>query len=244
MVEVLRVMVLLCGLGSAFSFASQNLACDSALARPTSESLPEGRPNDFPWANTVSQSLNRYQFFNYSAFSRLLFLGDGGKMKGLSQGRSDIMAVSSDLDCATSPDVVLNNNQLPFREGSFDLVLMNRGLCPCRGPLSCGGIAPSVAEMTHFLRDVVGVLDTRSSSMALLTGFNFPGQPQAALLWIEALHNVRAELGDIQVLLLTDPELPIFTRAKWHFVGFAVSRSQTTPIVDLVNSLRPGLAKP
>ena len=115
----------------------------------------------------------------YEAVRKILVLSDG--TEGNAEHRLGLMikkaypdksVVSSDLESDPKNHVVLDNNKLPFRDGSFDAVVLRRGICVCRGlDTTCGGTSLDIESMTNFLNELSRVLDrSNPNAFALISG--------------------------------------------------------------------------
>jgi hypothetical protein len=103
--------------------------------------------------------------------------------------------------------VQLDNNALPFKEGSFDAITMRRGLCPCKGSTqTCGGIQLTRAATTSFLTEVATALNRNNpNAIAMLHADSAPpnGTTAQLRLWQRAARDVPRELGvEIEIMEL------------------------------------------
>ena len=149
-----------------------------------------------------------YPDFDYSNFDKILFLSDNGKANNvrLKYSMTSKLILSSDFNSSSGVNIRLDNNKLPFAEQSFDLILMNRGLCHCTGSNCCAGIDSNKFAMKKFLKTVINLLDSSNSqSMAILTGFYFKSEKQFVPgLWIEIIEELSEEFPQFQFGTLRD----------------------------------------
>jgi hypothetical protein len=189
---------------------------------------------------------DNYQNYNYEAFDRVLFLNDGGKAAQLvTPTRTDQLFISTDFawDKVNVPEarisrVQIDNNQIPFKKNSFELIVMNRGLCPCRGTITCGGIDTKKAPMKKFLVSAIDLMNAENpNSIALFTGFYFPGifQKKLPTLWRQILNEIQSQYPALEFRLLqSSTQYPNWTSG---FLGIAVTVRSDKSIEDKLRNL-------
>lgn len=188
-----------------------------------------------------------YPNFNYDKFNNILFLSDGGKAGRSIQSKKkpSQFFVSSDFKFSTGVNVLVDNNKLPFQNNSFDLILMNRGLCPCRGLSACGGIDINRESMKSFLTSIVNLLDNNNpNSLALITGFYFPGPLRKIVpdLWMSLVLELRPIYPYLQFAILDNNFLN--SPLADGFVGIAISAATEVPIKEHIQLLNQNLVAP
>lgn len=203
-----------------------------------------------------------YYKFNYENFKKILFLSDmdvGAKYARRSD-RSQLF-VTSDIDFkdkknekveeenenkSGSLKTYLDNNFLPFIGNSFDLILMNRGLCVCKGGgASCGGVDIHYEPMKKLLLGVIDVLDKKQiNSLALFTGFYYPGMAVVVpALWKSILNDLKTQFPSLQFTFIYSERKSGGKEliGEAAFIGFAISTGPQ-PIEATLNQLDPTLA--
>lgn len=230
------------------AFSAKGLRCPANFA-DLAASTANGIEVQWP-------ALDPYGFFNFRKHQNIAFLSDGGNSfpaKLLPENRGKNF-ISTDIDASRATDIVVDNNHLPFKDDSFDLVLMNRGLCKCsptpKSCMTCGGIAAQEEDMRNFLRSVGRILDKRNpNSLALLTGFSFEGPLGPSLrvpkMWMAAVRDLQREHPDLQWSILYSQHTGF--QPDWvthsvlgdpeHFVGIAVSSRGGTPMSEKIQQL-------
>lgn len=187
---------------------------------------------------------DRYPMFNYESFRNILFLSDAGKAgRFLNQTKNDSqLVVSSDFSFNTGIQLRVDNNRLPFRSNSFDLIVMNRGLCPCKSAVACGGIDTQKAPMKRFLEQVVDILDKDNpKSLALLTGFYYPGTMRESVprLWLEIVREIQGSYPQLKFHILQARENS--ESVTEGFMGLAVTTDLQTPLSTQLKQLEPSI---
>jgi hypothetical protein len=209
----------------------------------------------------------------YGPYNRVLFAGDG-----MAHARSKLEArfpektiISTDrFPSGRGVPTVISDHKdgLPFKDNSFDLIMMNRGLCFCPGRCcsggrrqmtlarnlapSCGGIPVDRQSRLGFLRDAARVLDKNNPrSIALLEGAAMSGLPDfveahSRNLWVDSANELAAEMGDrIRVTVLWRPEVGRDEYGRHvmrrDFYGIALTLKQTDPtaFLDQLTALHP-----
>jgi hypothetical protein len=191
------------------------------------------------------QSYNQYELFDYRDFKKILFLSDGGKggraLKYFKE--NDQMVVSSDFNISYGVNILIDNNQLPFRNDTFDLILMNRGLCPCRGHIACGGIDTQYIPMKNFLLSTINVLNKKDShSLALFTGYYYPDVFKEVVprLWLKIIREVQPLYPNLQINIIRAKDME--NKIHLGFIGIAISTDLKKPISSKLKELNYDLA--
>ena len=181
------------------------------------------------------QSFDRYGEFDYSDRKRVLFLSDGGVSEQVPPERRSRLFISSDYDSKVEAAIRVNNNLLPFRPGSFDLIVMNRGLCPCCSLTeTCGGIRLNENSLRLFLENIAGTLDPKNpESLALLTGYYAEPGAIAKIpdLFRSQLKTLEAKFPQFEFVELVDPSLG--RRGTPEFIGIAIFPRGTSLALNL-----------
>lgn len=181
-----------------------------------------------------------YYSFNFQNFEKILFLSNGDKGAYMEKNDPSQLIVSSDFEINFGINTLVDNNKLPFKDNTFDLIFMNRGLCLCRGAAkACGGIDTHHESMKKFLTGAIRVLDKKhENSVAILTGYYFPGttRSEIAKMWNSVLMELKTEFPALQFALLKAENL----NGKVEFMGLAVSTG-AQPISKSINLLHPYL---
>lgn len=199
---------------------------------------------DFPILKIPSwTSIDNYTRYDYTPYTNILFLNDGGKGgRALTATKSESqLVVSSDFNITKGVNIQLDNNYLPFRKNAFDLIVMNRGLCPCRGTIACGGIDTKREPMKQFLLSAIDIMDkTNPKSLAIFTGFYFPGLFSKTVpeLWISIAKEIHVMYPNLQISLLSSD---IDGQISYGFVGLAISTNPNVPIKQNLQQLIPGI---
>jgi hypothetical protein len=232
------------------AYAHDTILCSEFLtANSTStETNPTEDYNSLPVIKTTHYSnFDFYPNFKYDQFNKILFLSDGGKAGQSIQSRKNPsqLIISSDFKFSTGVNILVDNNKLPFNNNSFDLILMNRGLCPCRGLAACGGIDINRKSMKSFLTSVVNLLNKNNpNSLALITGFYFPGPLRKLVpeLWMSLVLELQPRYPLLQFAILDDNSLnaPLAD----GFVGIAISAVSDVPIKKHIQLLNQNLVAP
>lgn len=155
------------------------------------------------------------------------------------------IVVTADFAPKMGVNLRMDNNKMPFRPNSFDLIVMSRGLCPCHGSVSCGGIAVQRTEMTNFLVQLISVLNKNNPhSLAILTGFAYPGIFRITVpeLWSSIIAEMRILHPELEFFTLDSRSEKEQVSTGFRFIGIAVSRRSKTSIIDKLKSLDPNLA--
>ncbi|OQW51551.1 MAG: hypothetical protein A4S09_09990 [Proteobacteria bacterium SG_bin7] len=174
-----------------------------------------------------------YYSFSFKNFKKVLFLSNGGN--GLFTEKTDptqlIVSTEYQYKKNTGINVLIDNNSLPFKENTFDVIFMNRGLCFCKGSgNACAGIGTQYDSMKNFLLDSIRILDkTHGNSVAIFTGYNFPGVEHSGIpkLWRSILNELKLQFPEIQFAVL---------EADNDFMGLAISTGPQ-PINKTMNQL-------
>jgi hypothetical protein len=195
---------------------------------------------------------DQYQNFNYGGFQKILFLNDagvGGRLFENSPQAAGRLVVSSDFQMSPGVTARVDNNNLPFRSNSFDLIVMNRGLCPCHSAVACGGIDTKREPMKKFLQNAIQILDKNNPrSLALFTGFYFPGLFRHVVpeLWISIVNEIQAEIQtehpNLQIAILHMNSTRT-TLTDGGFIGIAVSADPVNSISERLTELNPALVE-
>jgi hypothetical protein len=192
------------------------------LCGPKFEKSPRVEAVDITDLPNRSGTFDSYHDFNYSGRSRVLFLSDGASSLKLGAD-SKTFFVTTDIERYRGINVQADNNNLPFQRGAFELIIMNRGLCPCRSEtMTCGGLKLEASQLRSFLTQVTEALDEKKqSSMALLTGFAFPGRNAEKVpdLFISVLEELMDQYPQFDFRILSDTN----KKTKYGFVGIAIS---------------------
>ncbi len=182
---------------------------------------------------------DRYDNFDYSRYSRVLFLNDNGRGGSAIESSSDKLVISSDFK--QGGNIRVDNNNLPFVANAFNLIVMNRGLCPCHGPISCGGIKTGREDMKKFLLSVVDILDKNDKqSLALLTGYYFPGEMRTLVptLWMEIVKELQPLYPNLSFAILSQGNSADVIN---NFIGIVISADPNTAIEKKLNTLSADL---
>lgn len=189
---------------------------------------------DSSWA-----SLDHYWEFDYSERGRVLFLSDGGRSINVPPEKQSQFSISTDFASNSGVKVRLDNNLLPFKAESFDLVVMNRGLCPCRTiTKTCGGLRLERDSIRTFVANVVNILDPKNpNSLAVLTGYYLndkaiPNVPQLFRMEVESL---RSSFPDFEFTEILDSSMG----RTDNFIGIAVHKKGTPLGVNLRRLIQP-----
>ncbi len=233
----LLTLLTVCGpFASASSAVSSTSLCRDLIDKPSKKP-----------AQIISATYNnfdQYPQFQYEQFNHILFLSDGGKA-GLAlakRKKPHQLIVSSDFRMADGVNLQIDNNKLPFRSDSFDLVLMNRGLCPCHSAIACGGIDTKKEPMKKFLSGVIDILNKNNpDSLALVTGFYFPGLFRKTVpeLWLSIVEELQQEHPSLQFAIL-QKDARSFT-VQEGFMGIAISANTAVPVSARLQQLRSNL---
>ena len=161
----------------------------------------------------------------YAPFRKILLLGDRGdfamraKLKQAYEDGKTIIATDISNEGATSIDVRLDNNRLPFGDDSVDAVVMKRGLCTCKiEPHTCGGIPRDKEGAQAFAMEVARVLDKNDpNAVAVLHGADqeFLRSDDKIEMWTEIGQALAEKHGMHMTIALetrdpTDPRLREF----------------------------------
>ncbi|HWU44625.1 MAG TPA: hypothetical protein VN132_14335 [Bdellovibrio sp.] len=230
--------IFICFLGPSSKGLAAEL-CSQVFAEPSS-------PTSLLAIETYRNVFNSYVEFDYSAHENILFLSDGGKyQQALATNRrvykktDQQMIVSSDFDIAGS-DVQVDNNKLPFRSNSFDFIVMNHGLCLCRGGVSCGGISAEREAMKNFLLSVLDVLNKNDSrSLAVLTGFEFRNVYRYSVpqLWSSVIREIQNLYPDLQFAILTSAGNVSSRTWRTQFIGIAIGTANGGSLTQKISEL-------
>lgn len=179
------------------------------------------------------QHFDLYPQFNFVGRKRVLFLSDNGKSGHLSKLDSGTLFVSTDISNKTGIDLRMDNNYLPFTPGSFDVVIMNRGLCACHSAAkACGGMALEPAAIHQFLQNISQSLNSKNpNSIALLTGFYFLGNLGATVpgMFVSQFAQLRINFPELEYTFLSDPTL----EQKDGFIGIAIHSKKSSLVGNL-----------
>ncbi len=238
-------------LARSVAFAEGEVRCPARFARMGLEA----KGIEVQW-----HSFDPYGLFNFRKHQNIAFLSDGGNSfpaKLLPENRGKNF-ISTDIDPARGSDLIADNNHLPFKDDSLDLILLNRGLCQCRPTpkscMTCGGVAPKAKDMRNFLRSVGRVLDKQNpNSLALLTGFAFNGplgpSVRVPKMWMAAVRDLQREHPELAWSVLysqhtdfqPDWVTHIVVGDPEHFVGIAVSSRGDRSIREKIHQLAPDI---
>lgn len=181
------------------------------------------------------ESFDRYSEFDFSDRRKVLFLSDGGVSSKVPLQKQSRVFVGSDLSPKANVQVRLNNTQLPFSPASFDLIVMNRGLCLCHSiKKTCGGVNLNKSSVRDFLESVAGLLDPRNpTSMALLTGYYGNSEAIAKVpdLFRSQLGILKKNFPNFEFVELIDPTLG--DHAAGEFIGIAIYQKGTSLQLNL-----------
>ncbi|MBC7742548.1 MAG: hypothetical protein H7061_10135 [Bdellovibrionaceae bacterium] len=188
------------------------------------------------------KTFDQFTYLNISSFKKILLLSDAGRgaLELESRKTSEQLLISTDINQKPGVNLIADNNKLPFRENSFDFIYLNRGLCPCRGAIACGGINTQRDSMTSFLNSIIHMLDKKNpNSLAILTGFYFPGLfgKTVPTLWRTVVDEMQAANPQLQIGLLTADGMS--NTVEYGFIGVVISTDRTKPNSQRINELYP-----
>lgn len=182
--------------------------------------------------------LENYHRFHFRHYKSVLFLSDGDRSQDYFHDDEQTMFVSSDIRQTKGIQVVADNNKLPFADNSFDLIILNKGICVCRGHHSCGGIAMQKLAMRQFAEQMLRILNKQRSSLGIFTGFVYHDDYETIShqLWYEVLAELKAKHPTYQFTTL---QSPIYQSRAPVFIGFAISPDPWTPLEQQIYQLFP-----
>lgn len=213
--------------------------CSGLFERKWKELLTESHNLNISTTRNLKR-FDEYPNFDYSKHSKILFLSDQDKSGGtLSEKINDPtkLIISSDISFNAGVNIRVDNQRLPFKKNSFDLIVMNRGLCVCKGTSSCGGIESNRASMRDFLLSAIEILDkNNTNSLMLMTGFYYSTFiKQVPPLWISVLNELKSFYPNLQFTIIHS--LDIYRKLPYGFIGFAVSLDPIIPIEVTLQNL-------
>lgn len=183
-------------------------------------------------------SFDRYSEFDYSDRKKVLFLSDGSVSAKVSKNKRSPVFIGTDGVEGTEgekPHVLLDNNCLPFAAGSFDLIVMNRGMCVCHSrKKTCGGIGLTEGSVRRFLEKVAQSLDPKNPlSLALLTGYyvNESAIGRIPDLFRSQVKSLQEQFPDFEFVELVDPSLNRYGTDS--FMGIAIFARGTSLALSL-----------
>jgi hypothetical protein len=182
------------------------------------------------------KTFDRYSLIPYEQrpYRSMLFLSDGGVSEDLLQTkRPDQLVAVTDYteDTLGKINVRVDNNALPFKNGSFGFIFMNRGLCVCRACDAlrmCGGIGRFMATMKNFLEEVIRVFNASDpDGLVVLTGYYFRADAASVPgLWRRAAQEIQAAHPGLEIKILSDNSLPNIDKG---FMGLVI-RGRASPL--------------